>query len=311
MDDFPESSPDCSRGQTEEEDFGRFFEKLANLVPNVNYGCDDSSLDGDGHHQTHCFDLLEKNISSKPSSSVNDTMSNNFKNKNVSLNINSCPNILNTHNNLVYIENSGNKLQGVDLNDSPSNSPSVWHGNCKTTENRTCHVIKVCRNNRNRSAPYRLGNNTTKVQHSSSCDKQSSHHRYRKGHSSSPQIDNNNRLDLLTDVIEYIHNLKSLLQTAQSRSLEAPAPLEHDTLLYPDQLDTHRLQPNHPKTEQQHITDTAQPLRPIERNFPILDKSISPSADTTGNNYQLASNVPVDRAMEILEYKTGAITLTA
>ena len=289
MEDKCESTSDSSRSAAEEEEFGKFFEKLANLVPTVKCACDEPTLDEDEDVQ-HCIEILEKHNDQDNITNLDNNS------KNIALNFNNSSGI--------YTNNTTNKIY---LENNQTDKECLWHTR-SIRSGRSCNAIKTCKNNRHRSAPYKVGSSASGRHHNNDVnEKQASHNGHNKCYSTSTEPVVDDRLELLTDVIEYIHNLKSLLQSAQSRTLDVATQLEAaNSRLCPDQQELQILQQQCGKPPASDLNSCPQPARAVDRNFSL------PSAPAVGQGtYQIPDNAPVDRAMELLEYKTGAITLTA
>ncbi|KAF2356309.1 hypothetical protein FHG87_012935 [Trinorchestia longiramus] len=297
---------------SEEEELGNFFERLGRLVPKLRCSCNDVSPCSYHSLQDVSGISCEPNPPSQKESNHSDYMSSE-----------TCsyehPTL---HDSRVH----ATTCMAADFADSqvtshvynlipvqslPSNSihPIVntkYNHLSKTT--RGNHSVKPCRV-RNRTAPYTITKHDMKfVNHTKPTTR----------YAQSTKYEPEGRLELLTDVIEYIHNLQNLLENAQGRSLDIAADLNQGSN-HPEEQEG--LQTTHSgkacylfsgqdaKVDAVKQAQDSKSVPPVDQAIKLLDRVV-PTAGTS--SFRLVESVTsVDRAIEILEYKTGAITLTA
>lgn len=150
------------------------------------------------------------------------------------------------------------------------------------------YAIKPCKV-RNRLAPYRINKNDPR-NHSASNKNHSRPTTRRTLQSSGEPQAEEQRLELITDVIDYIHTLKSLLDNSQ-------------TTRYDIASDIHILPQQPPLPEGLYSPRSSPGPAPLPSQGLVTPPS--------GATAFLGEAAPMDRAMELLEYKTGAISITA
>lgn len=317
----------------DEEEFGNFFERLGRLVPKLRGPPEDGRIPC-GYHSpcTSCELCCESqdldqsegfqcgNVSPNgcpvQQQSLNET-------SNASLDMTSSPIFSEIISNSPFEHNS---IHPVPITQSVRNPNINVKFNPRVKVNRSSNnAIKTCRV-RNRTAPYRLHKHEVKNDKNTSKNSSSSNNRLPQPY----ETEAGGRLELLTDVIEYIHNLQSLLENAQSRTLAIASDLDRSSSKFcpeelaaaePKKKTTHSGKSDYYDLEGTHYpvhgeeaddsleqaSDTMPP--PVDQAIKLLDRVV-PTAGT--QSYRIIEPVvSVDRAMELLEYKTGAITITA
>jgi hypothetical protein len=298
----------------DDEELEDFFERLGRLVPKLRCSCDELShcdyhgsqemrvSNGDSNHVeaiNEGYDSSSKCVPDQHAIFDSSRVDDNISPKSVG----DCQESSQVYS-LIPIQSLSFDHPTLNVVNNQFNPP------CKS--NRVNHpAVKTCRI-RNRTTPYNLTKHVTKIDSRA----KSSSSRCCPSTTCEPE----GRLELLTDVIEYIHNLQSLLESAQGRGFDVSSDLDHGSKLHPEDQEescktTHSGKARYPfsdqdaKAEGMKLAHESDVVPPVDQAIKLLDRVV-PAAGAS--SFRLVESVAsVDRAIELLEYKTGAITLSA